>query len=76
MTESAERIKDELARLPAQDRAELAHFLIGTLDAEVDDDAEAAWAEELTRRAEEIDSGRATGVPADQVFSELRKTYS
>jgi putative addiction module component (TIGR02574 family) len=76
MTESAERIKQELAHLPPQDRAELAHFLIESLDAEVDEDAEAAWEAELLRRAKAIDSGRAVGLPADQVFAELRKKYS
>jgi putative addiction module component (TIGR02574 family) len=76
MTESAERIKQQLAHLSLRDRAELAHFLIQSLDPEMDDDAEAAWEAELARRAEEIDSGRAVGVPAEQVFAELRKKYS
>lgn len=76
MTETAERIKAELAQLSPQERAELAFFLIQSLEPEGDDqDEEAAWDAELARRAAEIDSGGAVGIPAEQVFSELRKKY-
>lgn len=43
MTETAERLKSELSRLPAQDRAELASFLIDSLDPQRDEGVEAAW---------------------------------
>ena len=75
MTETAERLKSELSRLPAQDRAELAFFLIDSLDPQQDEDAEAAWESELERRAEEIRSGRAIGEPAESVFRELREKH-
>jgi putative addiction module component (TIGR02574 family) len=76
MTETAQRLKSELAGLPAGDRAELAYFLIHSLDKEQDADAEAAWDAELARRAAEIKSGKATGEPADKVLADLRKKYS
>jgi putative addiction module component (TIGR02574 family) len=76
MTEAAEKLKAELGRLPAQDRAELAHFLLDSLEEEADPDVEAAWDAELVRREAEIRSGKATGEPADKVFGELRKKYS
>lgn len=77
MTAKAEQLKIELAGLPEQDRAELAHFLIRSLDdAETDADWEAALEAELIRRSQEIDSGRDLGKPAEQVLAELREKYS
>jgi putative addiction module component (TIGR02574 family) len=75
MSEVAEKMKSELGRLPARERAELAHFLIRSLDEEEDVDAEAAWDAELARRADEIKSGKAMGEPAAKVFAELREKY-
>ena len=43
MTEIAEKLKSQLSQLSIQERAELAHFLIHSLDEGVDADAEAAW---------------------------------
>ena len=76
MTDIAERLKPELAGLSAQDRAALASFLIRSLDEAEDADAEAAWDAELARRAEDIKSGKAIGIPADQVFADLSEKYS
>ena len=75
MTETAEKLKAELARLSTEDRAALAHFLIHSLDEEEGADAGAAWDAELARRAAEINSGKARGEPADEVFAELRKKH-
>jgi hypothetical protein len=72
MTQTGERLKAELAALPSADRAELAQFLIHSLDDVVDADAEAAWDRELAVRAEEIESGAEVGEPAEKVLDELR----
>ena len=48
--------------------AELAHYLLQTLDGGADEDAEAAWDAELARRAEEIVNGTAVGEPAKEVM--------
>jgi putative addiction module component (TIGR02574 family) len=72
-----EDLKAELAGLTEQERAELAHFLIDTLDnAKAEGDIEAAWDAGLTRRADEIQRGTAVGKPSDQVFAELRQKHS
>ena len=76
MSEMAEKIKSDLGQLCARERAELAHFLIQSLDDDVDVDGEAAWDRELARRSEEIDNGTAIGEPAEKVFAELRRKYS
>ena len=75
MTTLGEKLKSELVQLPIEDRAELASFLIESLDQGVDPDAEAAWDTELARRAEEIRSGKVVGVPAEKVFADLRAKY-
>lgn len=76
MTEAAERLRIELSQLSNKDRAELAHFLIHSLDEEIDDDMESAWDVELMRRMQNINNGTASGKPANQVFTELKEKYS
>ena len=76
MSETAEKLRAELAQLPVKDRAELAYFLIHSLDVDTDPDTEAAWDAELRHRLEEIKSGMAVGEPAEQVLNELRAKYS
>lgn len=73
MSASFEHYKSELAGLPTGERAELALFLIHSLDQEVDADADVAWDAEIQRRVAEIKSGRTQGIPAEQVFANLRK---
>ena len=76
MSAIAEKLRGELESLSETDRAELARFLIQSLDHGTDEDAEAAWDFELGRRAGEIRSGLAIGEPAGKVFSELRAKHS
>jgi putative addiction module component (TIGR02574 family) len=76
MTQAAEQLKAQLAELETKDRAELAHFLLTTLDEDDEDpDAEQLWDEELARREGDILSGREPGVPAEEVFAKLRERY-
>ena len=75
MSDTLETLKTQLGTLPGPDRAELAHFLIGSLESEVDDDAETAWDQELARRVADIRAGRVVGKSADQVFAELRERF-
>ncbi len=72
MTAIAEALKSELEQLSSEDRAELAAYLIHSLDEEEDPNAEDAWEAELARRAQEIRSGYASGEPAASVFARLR----
>jgi putative addiction module component (TIGR02574 family) len=67
---------DELARkaraLSPEERVRLAGELLATVQ-EVDPQVEAAWDEEIRRRIEEIDSGKAKLIPAEEVFAEVRR---
>lgn len=76
MTQTAEKLKAELSMLPADDRAELAYFLLCSLDGDTAPCGEEDLDAVLARRAEEIRSGKVVGIPAEQVFRELREKYS
>lgn len=76
MTALAEKLKPQLTALSSADRAELASYLLESLDGEAEAGAGAAWEAELKRRAEEVRSGRAHGRPAGEAFAELRKRHS
>lgn len=72
MSEEVARIVTQLGGLSQEERTALAHAVLLSMEPE-DPDAEAAWDEELVRRADRIRSGQATGVPAEQVFAEPRR---
>ena len=76
MTENAERVKQEVLQLPEADRAELARFLIESLDESEDPEVvEAAWDEELRRRVDRIEQGKSRLRSADQVLAGIRDKY-
>ena len=66
--------KTQLSTLPPEERAELAHFLLCSLEP-AEEGVEAAWDEEASRRVEEIREGRARGRPVDDFLSDLRERY-
>jgi len=59
------------ARTPIEARAALAGSLLESLDVEVDQDAEAAWAIEVNRRLAELDSGAVKMIPWAEVRRRL-----
>ena len=71
---SVERYKTQLEKLSREERAELAYFLLSSLEPE-EEGAAAAWDAEISRRVAEIRSGKANGKPAEHVFAELRERY-
>lgn len=72
MKRDAVEILREALELPPEARAALAGSLIDSLDAEVDDGAEAAWDTEIARRLRDLDDGRTTLVP----WAEARRRLS
>jgi putative addiction module component (TIGR02574 family) len=71
-----EQWKAQLTTLSQTDRAELAYFLLTSLDADGDDGVDVAWEEEVARRIDEIQQGRASGRPVDVFLAELREKHS
>ncbi len=71
MTQQASGPLQKALSLSEEERAELAGSLIESLDATVDEAAEAGWNQEITRRIEDLDSGRAKTVPWEAVRFKL-----
>jgi putative addiction module component (TIGR02574 family) len=69
MTPDPGRLLEEALKLSPEARAALAASLLESLDEGVDEDAEAAWAEEIAKRIHELDSGAVTPIP----WSEARR---
>lgn len=74
MSAVAEQLKSQLGLLPVADRAELAEYLLTSLEPEEEGVAE-AWRAEIARRVADIRSGTATGTPAAEFLKELREKY-
>ena len=69
--EPAELLRDALS-LPVEARAALIDTLLESLDdVPVDDDAEAAWRQEIYRRLQQIDSGAVRLIPWDDAQRRL-----
>jgi putative addiction module component (TIGR02574 family) len=66
MQDAQELLKKALA-LPDKERADLAGSLIDSLDDTVDENAEAAWQEEIVRRLEDVQSGKVKTTSWDEV---------
>jgi putative addiction module component (TIGR02574 family) len=69
MTPDPGKLLQEALKLSPDARAALAASLLESLDQAVDEDAEAAWATEITKRINELDSGAVTPIP----WSEARR---
>ncbi len=74
MPMTVEQIEAEALKLPDQARAELLGRLMRSLadTLAMDPDVAEAWAQEAVRRDEEMELGSVTGLPAEEVFEELR----
>lgn len=63
MGEGAKKLLSQALRLSLDERAQLAAELIASIDGEPDEDAEAAWAKEIARRATRARAGKSKGRP-------------
>jgi putative addiction module component (TIGR02574 family) len=63
MSSAAAKLLEEALKLPVEARAALAGSLLESLDDTIDEDVEQAWALEIARRLEEVQSGKVRGVP-------------
>ena len=77
MTKTSEKLLEDALKLHLPERAELAAELLASLDGAPDDDAEAAWAAEIERRAERArcgdDPGTSWPEARDRIRNELGK---
>jgi putative addiction module component (TIGR02574 family) len=67
-------LEAEALKLSPEERALLADHLLASLGAQTE--VEEAWAAEVERRLSEVESGRATLVPAEQAIKRARQALS
>jgi putative addiction module component (TIGR02574 family) len=63
MTEETKQLLSAVLKLPVEARAALAGSLLESLDNPIDENVEAAWADEIGKRMAEIDGGFVRTVP-------------
>ena len=74
MTDALKEIEAQALQLSSQERGQLIHRLIVSLDGESQDTPEAiakAWDDEIARRVAEIDAGTAVLIPHEHVQAEM-----
>ena len=62
----------EAISLPVEERAALIDTLLRSLN-QPEGEVDREWIAEADRRLDEVRSGRATTIPADEVFAEIRR---
>ncbi|MDR3418393.1 MAG: addiction module protein [Nevskia sp.] len=69
----AQRLLHDALRLSLEERASVAAELLASLDEPLEPAAEveAAWAEEIERRAQQVQAGEASGKPWPELQQEL-----
>ena len=68
VTQEADDLLKKALTLPANERATLAGSLIDSLEEDVDETSvQDAWHDEIARRIEELDSGKAETISWDEV---------
>jgi putative addiction module component (TIGR02574 family) len=73
MTKAAQEVLHDAMELPLSERAAVAAELLASLDGEAEEAVEAAWAAEITRRAEQVRNGEAKGRPWADVRADLER---
>ena len=72
-------VEVQALQLPPQQRSELIHSLIASLDGPMEHSPEAiakAWDEEIDRRIANMDAGRTKWIPGDEALARIRARTS
>ena len=73
---SREELEAEIKKLTLHDRAELAKWIVQSLDELSESEIEALWVEEAERRLDELEKGLATEIPTEEVLRRARTAIS
>lgn len=68
-------IKENVALLPAQDRASLAQWILTNLDIATEKDDDIAWRQEVRLRVEEVKTGKVEMIDSHEMWNELLSSY-
>lgn len=69
---NTETLERTVLHLPLQQRAELAHKLLLSLEEQSEDEIAEAWRTEALRRSDEIDSGLVDTISSEEVSAAAR----
>ena len=72
---NTETIEQTVLHLPMQQRAELAHKLLLSLEDQSEDEISEAWHIEALRRSAEIDSGAVKTISAEDASAAVRLLF-
>ena len=67
MTQEAQELLKKALALPDTERAAMAGRLIKSLEPAVDEDIEAVWQQEVSRRLEDVRSGKVKTIAWDEI---------
>lgn len=70
---TVEELTEAALSLPNEARALLADRLVESLDPLEDREIQALWAAELTKRRDEVRSGRVTTIPGPEALEHVRR---
>lgn len=76
MARPLEVLSQELLSLPRKERADLVLRLIRSLDEGAEEEVDAYWKEELVRRSQQLETGEAELISAEEVFRKARERLS
>ena len=68
-----DQLKQEVLKLPAEQRARLAERIISSLDEEAEIERE--WLAEVRRRDAELDTGEVEGIPLEDALASVRSRF-
>jgi len=72
MSRKAKKVLEEALTLPPPERADLAVTLLDSLDEQEDEGVEQAWAHEIERRIQDVESGAVKMMPWSEARRRLR----
>lgn len=76
MSPTLVELQTQAKQLGAEERAQLASFLLETLEPADSGDVSQAWEIEIKARWAEIERGDAQLIPASEVFADIRRKLS
>jgi putative addiction module component (TIGR02574 family) len=71
----AEKIYEQALELPIDERLSLIDKLLSSTNLPTQNDVDKAWLEEVERRSQDLDSGKAVLIPGEEVFRELKERF-
>ena len=71
MSLTLQELKNVSSGLPAEERAELAQFLLNSLEEQDEEGTRVEWLALAEKRMAEIRAGKVVGIPAEEVLKNL-----